>query len=702
MFNTKNPAQRSLAFFFAIALTAFSYRSNAALNEDAVHDAMIRVLANGNASSGFMWGNPADNYVVSALHTVLPKTSSIKISCQRNIADARIVKTLRKADLVLLQATESLTDLGCKPYKQINRNRPPLKTPLYAFGFRPDNSKSAFSNDLSKGSGRPETLEAMLPDRAVEKMRQLALPDIKLELYYVDGGVYPGYSGGPVFNPQGELIGVVQGGLDKGMKSHDWLVPAKYVEELIRDGSPNVPDIKPSDFGYSSPAATTSAENLVENPGNGAPHQWVKTKTRSLFELQQSADPQDGLDKLLALILPEIETQAEQDLTFDIYQDLTSGLIIAIPSSRRLKYVEDDGEWTLLAVKKEGSSEPEDSMLAFHYNGFDVTDGGRVVPPNDPDFFVHAVNEYMKDCAEDGVSCQSDPENWHILNYGQDGAYKILRVGIIEQIDDITEYSYASLAVHGNNLFISDSRLKVGTGSNFQRCTNQQSQSACGKSFWDDAALMIASHLTSFINTGSMDKTVLSNFEYSCAHCQQPIQQTVSQVPIAPHNGASITYFAGNVPLFKHNTGNRWFINIGGQSVIATEYSRDATNIGLQVNNTYYSFPITGGTYSQSIDGGPWQALGNVQAAPSTDTLAVSYYANNVELFRHSQDTLWLVNSGGQWAQAAEYNRDLFNVYVQFGARYLAIPLLGGQYFEALSANGPWNAIGQTMLGNRP
>ncbi|MEM8498156.1 MAG: serine protease [Pseudomonadota bacterium] len=702
MFITRNSGPRSLAFCFVIALTAVSYRSNAALNEDAVHDAMIRVLANGNASSGFMWGSPSDNYVVTALHTVLPKTRNIKISCQRNEADARIVKTLRKADLVLLQATESLADLGCKPYKQINKNRPPLKTPLYAFGFRPDNSRSAFSNSLLKGSGRPETLETMLPDKAVEKMRQLALPDIKLDLYYVDGGVFPGYSGGPVFNEQGELIGVVQGGLDKGLKSHDWLVPAKYIEELVSSGSTEVPNIRPSDFGYSSPAATATEANFVAGEIDGVQYKWVKTKTRTLLELLETADPQEGLDKLLEKIFPEIQTQAEQDLRFDIYQELTLGQIIAIPANRQLRYIEDDGDWALFAVKKGSSAPSRESSLAFHVNSYEVTDGGRVIPPSDPNFFNLAVSEYMKDCSEDNITCQTDTSNWQILNYGQDGLYKILRIGISEHTDSVTEYSYASLAVHGDNLFIADSRLKVGQGSNIQQCFDQNTESACGQTFWDDAALMVASHLTSFINTGSTDKTVLSSFDYECDNCDQATQQNVNQAAPAQRDLSYLTYYANNLPVTRQNVGNMWFLNINNLSVNATEYSRDSNNIILQYGNAFYSIPIAGGAYSQSVDGSPWSIIGEVQPAASIDTLAVSYYAESVELFQHQQGKDWFVNSGGQWAESVEYHRDLFNVYLQYGTSYLAVPLLGGQYFQSASANGPWDAVGQVSLSNRP
>ncbi len=518
--------QPRLVFWLAAMILAFPAPAMSQIPEAKVQQvqrAMVRVVANGHASSGFVYG-PDYRQVITALHAVLPQTQDITISCRGVETDAEVVRVLRKADLVLLQASKNLKEFGCATLEDVSFDKPPLGAELTAFGFRPDNSLSAFSQPLKKGSGDPETLYGLVPDAARNKIVELAMPDANLPLYYVNGSVFPGFSGGPVFDKGGNLVGVVQGGLDKGLGSHAWLIPAVNIQSLLNPAQgDSLPDINPSEFGFSAPAASNTKDSYIEFSDRGVKYQWVKTKTRSFDELYQTADPALGLDTLLDNILPEVETYAEHSLTFDIYEEMNHGLIIAVPEGQALKLDQDEYYWALVAEGEDSDTliaVPATLTVDHALEGSTYQDSnGREVHPSDDGYFAAYVAHLKQMWAKTGRTMTLDSGLWNDIRY--ENGNKILRLGYtLESPDsDYIGYYYESLLVKGEEVLQVEADLDVSADSEVTRCLQEGTADVCGDPYWRQVSFMLAGQLSSFASLGANADRILAteSTEYSAA-----------------------------------------------------------------------------------------------------------------------------------------------------------------------------------------
>jgi len=63
-------------------------------------------------------------------------------------------------------------------------------------------------------------------------LARIGFPALDLHILYLEGSLLPGYSGSPVFDPNGRLVGVGDGVLEKGASYMSWIIPAKYLAEL--------------------------------------------------------------------------------------------------------------------------------------------------------------------------------------------------------------------------------------------------------------------------------------------------------------------------------------------------------------------------------------------------------------------------------------------------------------------------------------
>lgn len=492
-------------------------------DERAIHRSLVRIVANGSTSSGFLYGDD-NRTVITTLHSVLPPGGTIEVFCRGNPTNAAVKQYLQAADLVLLEAVEDLSALGCAPISglTVEASAPGSGTDLYAFGFKPGNSRSAFSKKLSKASGDPENLGVLLPDKVLSKIRGPFMPDLRQPLYYVNGGIYPGYSGGPVFNDQGALVGVVQGGLDKGTSNHDWLVPSSTIASLLAapEGR-QLPDIDPSTFGYSSPPAEESFDTFIASgpviamsiaPGEFDPeidppipeddcdseyyqHTWVRTRTRHFDELYDSSDPNDGLDQLLASILPPIATAAQANLQFDIYEEYCRGMVIAVPVGTELVYEEfNDGEW-LVAVNALAMTNDQVMFRVSHEQFTFTLDDGSEIGPGHEDFIFEALEYYIDDCEALFDACELDNDLFRLVAYSDGSA--ILRAGIVGMdADGFIAYNYHSLVISGGEMLEVETRATLGENSAIELCFAAESAEACGEAYWQPTSFMLANLLT--------------------------------------------------------------------------------------------------------------------------------------------------------------------------------------------------------------
>ena len=523
--------RRAPSLWWAALLFLMSFPVFSALDETAIHKAVVRIEANGHFASGFLFGG--ENEVVTSLHAVLPPPNKIEIYCKGIPVEAEVVKFLKEADLVLLRAKSSLGKLGCKPYPHMQQNptKPNVGDNLTAFGFRGDNRRSAFAKTIQKGSGSPETLEGMVPDTARKTVRDLGMPRADLPLYHISGALFPGLSGGPVFLvSSSELVGIVEGGLDAGVSNHAWLVPVGNLKTLAASPDNSVlPNINPSDYGYSSPSAHRTADNSIEYTDPDASYRWIKRKSRSFEQLLNSADASEGLDELLDDIYPELEEQAGWEtveaamlnLRFDIYEETDHGLIIAVPAGSSLDVEQYDDDYHFLYV----GSDKEDAGFTVDFGShkiLSVSDAeGITVLPSEGRYFAEALDEWMHIYCEDAqIPCYYDDASGTVVDFGN--TRKLLRYAYHTKDSELESENYYSInmLVNGEKVMQVVSRTEFSESSAVQQCLNAQSAQSCGKPYWDQVSFLLAARLSSFTNLGvTTSETKLMELEYECSYC---------------------------------------------------------------------------------------------------------------------------------------------------------------------------------------
>ncbi|MEM7359418.1 MAG: serine protease [Pseudomonadota bacterium] len=590
-----------------LALTAIS-ESQAQYDPDFMEARSVRVVASGvgktRASSGFLW--KSRDQVITSLHSV-PGGSKVSVECRGVRKPATVLKTLPMADLILLKAPG--LPASCQPFTSFEAKKPQPFATLFTFGYHAG-AKSGTSRKFEKGHANPERLNTLITGVPLQAIKDFGMPSTNLDIYYVQGGLLPGYSGGPVVDQNKRLVGIVDGGLNKGTSSYNWVIPAKYLDKLMVSASSAIPRqvAQSSDKHFSSGIDEVTEATVVNYEQDGVQHSWVLTKTQSLQELAATADDAEGVDQLLNLFAASAGVTAAEQLVFDIYQEQTEGLIIAVPSGQVMKYENiespesDDEDYWLTSSPEQMSG--GFTGIRFAYADFDVhNDLKEIISPEAEDYFQHLITELLLDCVNPGQTyCQLQPDMMRLIDFG--GGNKVLRLGIanFDYQNNPTYFDYYSFAVKNNKPFGAQARISPeGDTGLFQCIGNTQQNCQNTATARVQLSQLISAQLTSFagLNTGSEQATLQTDFAYDNSW-----DDTSTWF---------IPYFEGQEVRFFNTRGYEWRVYFGGEYQVATEISRENGMVVLQAEELFYTLPIAGGQYFYSPPGGEWAPYGSIQ-----------------------------------------------------------------------------------------
>ncbi len=374
-----------------------------------VKNALVKVVVaadnrSSNALTGFVWKSP--NQVVTSLHG-MSRTGDIRILYPGQAwRKARIKKVLQKADLVLLELLpgEPAPPAGITPLSNFSPEKVGFGTSVYALGFN-GGAIGSSSRQMKKGFVDPETLANLIPKKDKDALARIGFPALDLNILYLEGSLLPGFSGAPVFDPQGRLIGIGDGGLEKGASNVSWIIPAYYLSELERSTSTSLPpgfenlvqlfsaaakiefteEVVAAATGF--PNGSVSAgdseryvmEKLLENSFDGFESESIEAlgfefypiKTRSLSEMMNTSDDPENIQKLSDEFALDLNIQLDYDaMYYDIYEDINNGVVLAVPEGRSLEY--NPAEEAFQVVNTDGN----DMQLYFYgvQNDFSETD----------------------------------------------------------------------------------------------------------------------------------------------------------------------------------------------------------------------------------------------------------------------------------------------------------------------------------------
>ncbi|MEO0368291.1 MAG: serine protease [Pseudomonadota bacterium] len=570
----------------------------------------VRVVAKSSsgtfASSGFLW--KSSSQVVTSLHGV-PGGSQITVECQGVKRAATVLKTLAKSDLILL-GVNGLPST-CEPFTSANKTKPEPYTHLWTFGYHAG-ARSGTSRRFEKGYATDEKLSNLVSGAPLTALKSFGIPSINLDIYYVEGGLLPGYSGGPVVDKNRRLIGIVDGGLNKGQSAYNWVIPAKYLDELENSNTSSIPPQVASSGGqhFSSGIVDADESNTVEYVKENEGFGWVLTKTQSLSVLAATADDAEGVGGLLDIYAKAASVTNADQLVFDIYEDQERGLVIAVPAGQALGYFDYDDEQWLMSLDNEGSDQY--SGLRFAHNDWEVhNENKELITPESPDYWQHLMTEMLIDCHDPGiVYCFLDDQVTRMIDFG--GGNKILRAGVSTYdfaTNQLIEYDYYSFAVKDNKPFGAQARILPNGATGLIECRNIKTPVACQDPSLSQNQLsqLIAAHLTSFSGlAGNADYGVLETEFYYDSRWDDP-------------STIYIPYYEGTELRFFNTRGYEWKVYFDNEWEYAKEIRRDESDAGtfvvLEYMDTFYSLPVKGGDYFQA-QGDQWVLAGSVQPTP--------------------------------------------------------------------------------------
>ena len=269
----------------------------------------IKKGSKGYACSGFIWKDPKT--VITSLHAMKHGAEYTVIYSNKYRRSAKVIAVYPDADLVMLETNINERPLTepVVPIKTYNSVKPGFGEKLYAQGYH-GGSKGHRTAHLIKGDANPETLERLVvKEEEKNLLRNLGFPKIDLDILYLNGSLWPGFSGSPVYNAKGELVAVGNGGLENGATGVSWAIPASYITKLEKSGTANLPDnLEQISLLMSSQvevdiAPGNTAEDAIQQQLDeeytvyeGGAFEFSKTKNRSFEEMYNSSFETENLD----------------------------------------------------------------------------------------------------------------------------------------------------------------------------------------------------------------------------------------------------------------------------------------------------------------------------------------------------------------------------------------------------------------------
>jgi len=290
---------------------------------DQVKPSVIRITCSTKAGTGFLWSNP--DTAVTALHVVAgcDKISAYYESL-KIMRPAKVVRVLRRADLVLLK----ISDAPAAQVLTVDPKPPQLTDHLSTLGY-PLQLENMNSSSLQLRYGG-KTLRDIVPE-SVARALSGGSPSLDLEIESIEGHLLPGHSGAPIFNESRRVVAIADGGLENGAAALSWGIPAHFLNQLA--ASDEHPDTSVAATAASHAvlfAAESEVRNLGETTCSGAT--LTKLRTATFAQLYKSVDDPAGLLQTIQTIKVD-----PSNITFDVYQHLTSGATFVLPAGAELK-----------------------------------------------------------------------------------------------------------------------------------------------------------------------------------------------------------------------------------------------------------------------------------------------------------------------------------------------------------------------------
>ncbi len=438
-----------------IVATGVSFAEPSADTIKAASRSLVKITASdctgsSKQGSGFVWKD--SSRVVTALHVVAGCTTISGWNQEtKKTTQLRVTNQLTKADLALL----SVNDDHGWPALQTENNEVAVNEVLKAIGYG-YGVNSWHDVDLKKSAG-DATLRKAIPAEAWQQLQQAGLMEDGTQVIRAQGHLVSGMSGAPVINKEGLLVGIGDGGLEKGAASISWVMPASYLSELETAG--NTANVNTQNLTVAFSADVNETDGKTIQCGGIT---FKKSRTRPFSALAPYADNPEAIN----LIMNALGVNP-QGFNYDIYESPKNGGVVALPAG-----IEIQGDGYFCA----GEMENFDITVGFS--------GGEA--PNLQQINNLSIEFDANIVQATGYFFQPDPEVSYLGAWERGDGFITTRKGYYA-LNATTgfpqAYLYETLMTKGTEFIGVAALMEHIPPQNFQYCLLNQYDPNCGSEF---------------------------------------------------------------------------------------------------------------------------------------------------------------------------------------------------------------------------
>lgn len=281
------------------------------------------------AGSGFAYEQPGRivtaHHVVGGCRRLTVTYEGVPQGNARQRA-AQIARVLAVSDLALLEVA------GAPHVPVLRLARPPADKAKPHAGFGYQNGQLTAGDQLvTFSTGQSRLVDILPPEAQQELARAGSRIDTRRQVLRFNVALQPGMSGGPIIDAQGQVVGIVAGGLKAGAAPASWGWPAEWVGDLMASNDAREQPVRVAGAYYSLPEmrAVAQAEASGRRMRCGQ-LDFEFRGTRRFAEVARGTDDYPRLQYLLQIggqPPPVIDA-----LAFDVWVHRESGATAVVPS----------------------------------------------------------------------------------------------------------------------------------------------------------------------------------------------------------------------------------------------------------------------------------------------------------------------------------------------------------------------------------